>query len=56
MQMLQHPAETFPARLVNSLQGNMMLIRIESSSGAYSPFSLYAEHFDGQGRRRWGQK
>ena len=56
MQMLQHPAETFPARLVNSLQGNMMLIQIESSSGACSPFSLYEEHFGGQGRKTWGQK
>ena len=56
MQMLQHPAEKFPARLVNSLQGNMMLIQIESSSGAYFPFSLYAKRFGGQGRRTWGQK
>ena len=56
MQMLQHPAEKFPARLVNSLQGNMMLIRTEFSSGAYSPFSLYEEHFGGQGRKTWGQK
>ena len=51
MQMLQHPAEKFPARLVNSLQDNMMLIRTESSSDAYSPFSLYEEHFGGQGHK-----
>ena len=51
MQMRQHPVGKFLARLVNSLQGNMMLILTESSSDAYSPFSLYEEHFGGQGHK-----